>query len=156
VRRDAIRDAGLRELGATSRLNKIAFDGNGRPRPYPERCKLTEEYKSELKKHQREVALECHPDRNIGASDDVLKEQGSRFNRVTRAVNFLMTLSPQEPRPPRPVAPRMVPQGMPPGVVMVINLGNRGIGITDLRHGSATATGTTTSGGNQGYWPWHG
>jgi len=157
VKRDAIRDEGLRELGANARLKKIAFDDRGHPRSYPERCKLMEKFKSDLKSEYREIALECHPDRNMDASEDVRRERGERFKRITRAVDFLMTIQPTPPRPPvrRMMPPPMAQPNARGGFVMVMNMGQGGIGIHDMRFGSS---GTTTGAGfvDPNYWPWHG
>lgn len=101
MRPDAIRDAGLRELGANARLQKMAHDPDGNPRPYDERVKLFDEYKAELKKHHRQVALECHPDRTTELPEEERAAKTARFKRITRAVEFLMTISPRPPQPPR-------------------------------------------------------
>lgn len=142
--RDSIRDKGLRDLGATERLRRIAYDANGVANPYPVRCKLLIEYKAELKKHHRKVSLECHPDRTLSDPDETRKEKEARFNEVTRAVNFLMGIAAQRPKPPPVQQP--VPQ-----VVIVMNVGGQSFGINDLRHGTQTSQTRV----DPGYWPWH-
>ena len=142
MRRDAIRDAGLRELGAQARLKAIAIDDHGRPRPFGERQKLFAEYKLELKKQHREIALECHPDRNVDVPEDERAQKEQRFKQVTSAVEFLMTLQPRPPAPPRPQ-------------IVIINLGGQPMSMGNFRWGgTTTGTSTTTASGN--YWPWHG
>jgi len=155
VKRDVIRDAGLKELGAHARLKDIAFEKDGRPRAYPERCRLLKEYKVGLKKLHREMALECHPDRNMDASDDARKVKEERFKRITRAVNFLMGIESSHPRPPRR-PPTMRPMPIRQGFVMVVNMGQGGMGLHDLRFGSTNPNATATSTGSPNYWPWHG
>jgi hypothetical protein len=155
VKRDAIRDAGLKELGAHARLKAIAFEKNGRARAYPERCRLLTEYKAELKSEHRKIALECHPDRNMDASDDDRKVKEDRFKRITRAVNFLMGIESSHPRP-APRVPTMRPMPQRQGFVMVVNMGQGGMGLHDMRFGSTSANATTPSTGSQNYWPWHG
>lgn len=155
MRRDAIRDEGLRELGAQARLKEIAIDDHGHPRPFGERKKLYDDYKIELKKKRKEIALECHPDRNVDATEDERSQKEKRFKRVTRAVDFLMTLSPRPPAQPRPQMRVQSPSPRPPGVI-IINLGGQPMSVGNFRWGgsSTTATSTTASSGN--YWPWHG
>ena len=112
-----------------------------------------DEYKSSLKKTHREMALECHPDRNMEASSDDRKAKEERFKRITSAFNFLMRL---KPAPPQPVSRPIPNQPFPvrSGFAVIINLGNRGMGINDLRYGTGTTTNQTTTAG--GHWPWHG
>jgi hypothetical protein len=152
MRPDAIRDAGLRELGAHARLRKIAIGDNGQPRPYEERCKLFDAYKAELKKTHRSVALECHPDRNLEASEEDRAKKETRFKRVTSAVDFLMTLA---PRPPAQPQPQMHLQHMaPPGArIIIINLGGQPLSMGNFRWPGGTVQNTTTASSN--YWPWH-
>lgn len=150
MKRDAIRDEGLRELGVFGRLRKITVDHHGRARPYEERCRLFEEYKAELKKKHREISLECHPDRNLEASEEERERLGAKFNRLTRAINYI--LNDVKPKPPRRPAPQPVRKvafasRAPSGIV--VNMNGQPISINDLRFG----TGTTASTGG-GIWPW--
>ena len=112
-----------------------------------------DEYKVELKKLHREIALECHPDRNMEASDEDRQAKAERFNRTTRAVNFLMGMKPAPPQPARRPVPNQ-PFPVRGGFAVIINLGNRGMGINDLRYGAGTSTNATSTSGN--HWPWHG
>jgi hypothetical protein len=156
VKRDSARDEGLKELGANARLKKIAFNGRGQKRSYPERCRLMKEYKLELKTEYRKIALECHPDRNMDASEDVRQTREAYFKRVSRAVDFLMTVEPAKPRAPRMRRPMPMNQGF----VMVVNMGQQNLGLNDLRFGTGgkSASTTATGGGftDPNFWPWHG
>ena len=158
MKRDAIRDAGLRELGAYDRLREISQDAQGRPHPFEERCRRFEEYKVELKKVHRKVSLECHPDRNMDASEEERKRKSERFNRVTRAVNFLLNeLKPKPPQARRPMpmgifsGGQVVSRGQ--GGVVIVNLGGQRITINDMRFSGGVSNSTTTS-STGGYWPW--
>jgi hypothetical protein len=150
MRRDAIRDAGLRELGAHARLHRIAYDERGAQRPYHDRCKLLDEYKKELKTEHRKMALECHPDRNADTPEDERNRRTERFKRITRAVEFLMGLAPRPSAPPIP-RPRVRP--MPAAAVIIVNLGGQRMHMGDFRWGSTSTSSSTTSGN---YWPWDG
>lgn len=113
------------------------------------------EYKAELKSEHRKIALECHPDRNMDASDDERKAKETKFKQVTAAVNFLMGIEPSHPRPVQR-QPTMRPIPRRQGFVMVVNMGQGGMGIHDMRFGSTSTNTTTTSASSPGYWPWHG
>jgi hypothetical protein len=152
MRRDAIRDAGLRELGAQGRLKAIAIDDHGHPRPFEERKKLFAEYRIELKKQHRKIALECHPDRNVDAPEEERSRKEERFKQVTRAVEFLMTLGPRPPAQPRPRVQSPNPRA--PGII-VINLGGQPMSMGNFRWGGTTTSGGTGT-GSSNYWPWHG
>jgi len=155
MRPDAVRDAGLRELRANEKLRKISVDDTGRPRPYETRCRLMDEYKAELKKQHRQIALECHPDRTVDLPAKEREAREERFRCVTQAVEFLMKLKPRPPQQ-RPIMKVMPLTARAPGV-MVINLGGRAMHMGDFRWGSSSAGGyanTTTTTGD--YWPWDG
>jgi hypothetical protein len=100
MRLDAITIAGLKELGVNARLRAIDVDVQGRMRPFAERVELFEQYKVELKKMHRTVALECHPDRTFAEPAEVRGQKEERFKRITRAVEHVMKLAPRAPRPP--------------------------------------------------------
>lgn len=87
--------AGLRELGVNDRLRAIDTDPSGMMRSYEERVRLFEDYKAELKKTHRAVALECHPDRTHDDPADVRARKEDRFKRITRAVDYVLQLRPR-------------------------------------------------------------
>ena len=153
MRPDAIRDEGLRELGAKTRLRRVAFDKEGRGRTYLVRCRLLAAYKVELKKTHRAIALECHPDRTVDDPESERTKKEDRFKRITRAVEYVMGLSACPPKARPPVA--RMPSRMPnvrAARVIVVNLGGRSMGIDDLRYGTAPRTNSTTADD----WPWQG
>lgn len=92
MRLDSTITAGLRELGVNDRLRAIDRGPAGGIRSYKERVRLFDEYKAELKKTHRAVALECHPDRTRNDPDDVRARKEDRFKRITRAVEYVMQL----------------------------------------------------------------
>lgn len=91
----------MRELGVNHRLQAIAFLPNGMSRSYEERARLLDEYKGELKKVYRKVALECHPDRTQGLPEEERCKKEERFKRISAAVDFVMSLSPRPPQQSR-------------------------------------------------------
>ena len=107
---------------------------------------MLEEYKIELKKMHHKVARECHPDRNLEASEKDLKLQKERFNRITQAVNYLMKMELQPPRQPAPIPQAM--RGEFRGRPFVIIMATQ-----HPLHFGGTAT-TTTATGRGGIWPW--
>lgn len=100
MRPDAIRDAGLRELGVHARLRRVAFHNSGQPRTHAERQRLLVDYKAELKKDKKRLALELHPDvnRDLPAPEQAARTE--KFKMVTRAIDFVLEL---DVRPPQPV-----------------------------------------------------
>lgn len=109
---------------------------------------MLEEYKLDLKKMHHEVARECHPDRNLEASEKELKLQGERFNRITQAVNYLMKMEPLPPRRPAPAPISQTMQGQFRGRPFVIIMATQ-----HPLHFGGTSTDTTTT-GRGGIWPW--
>ena len=151
VKPDSIRDAGLRELGAEDRLNQITYDEVGDRRSYEDRVRLFDEYKVELKKEHRAMALECHPDRTGDRPEAERTEKEERFKRVTRAFEWLMKISIRESVPPQPrLTPRWkvtIVQFVP---IMVVDMGTNERFRPPWRE-ETTANSSTCS----TYWPWN-
>jgi hypothetical protein len=135
MRPDAIRDEGLRELGVHERLKKVAYFDGGQPRPYPERVKLLDEYKKELKRDKKKLARELHPDANADLPAEEREQRTERFKRVTRAIDFVLDLAVAPPRQPRPMPQIMIVVGMPFGGM---SFATNGTGYTST---STSATG---------------